>query len=353
MTIIPVALLYILQLLYFYLFGNLLLKCFKLQTDSITLPFIIGFGGFFAFFGLYAIPVTILCLPLSYLSTIMAAFILVSILLYFILCRKDFVLLPIRVFHTLRNHWIACLLFLSVILLQMIIVFTHIDGSADSAYYIGKISTNVYTNTLGQYNPYTGSLNNALDSRRIFACYPDYSSVICQLFGIHPLKQAKLIMPELIILFTNIIYYHIGLLLFENNKRKATCVNCMIFLLNFYNNTIYTSATFLFTRSYEGKSILANFVIPGLLLSLLLLWKDKKSKLGYCMLFIFSISSCIFSSSSMLIIPVGLTAGLIPLCLKEKSRKIFYIYLLSILPNVLVCVSYWLSHAGLLVFKIH
>lgn len=117
---------------------------------------------------------------------------------------------------------------------------------------------------MGHYDPYTGNALSTLDGRRIFACFPEYNAVISQFFHIHPLKQAKVIMPQILSLFTCILYYQIGLLLFKGKKKNTDLFFCLILLLDFYSYTIYTAATFLFTRTYEGKSILANIIIPGM-----------------------------------------------------------------------------------------
>ena len=242
-------------------------------------------------------------------------------------------------------------LFIAV-LIQQLIVFNHIDNSADASYYIGKVSTDVYTNTMGHYDPYTGEALTKLDSRRIFACFQEYNAVISQFFNIHPLKQAKLIMPQILALLTSILYYHIGLLFFNDNKKKSDLFVFFVLILDIFSYTEYTNATFLLTRTYEGKSILANIIIPGLIYCFLLLWKNQQEKLTQILLLLIAFSSCIFTSSSMLIVPVGLTAGMLPWIVKERQWKKLLIYILCIIPNLFVCVTYLLSSKGLLVFTI-
>ena len=144
---------------------------------------------------------------------------------------------------SVRSHGIMIVPLFIFIFIFELFVFNHIDVSADASYYVGKVSTDVYTNTMGHYDPYTGNALSTLDGRRIFACFPEYNAVISQFFHIHPLKQAKVIMPQILSLFTCILYYQIGLLLFKG-KRKYRFVFCLILLLDFYSYTIYTAATF-------------------------------------------------------------------------------------------------------------
>ena len=122
---------------------------------------------------------------------------------------------------SVRSHGIMIVPLFIFIFIFELFVFNHIDVSADASYYVGKVSTDVYTNTMGHYDPYTGNALSTLDGRRIFACFPEYNAVISQFFHIHPLKQAKVIMPQILSLFTCILYYQIGLLLFKGKKKNT------------------------------------------------------------------------------------------------------------------------------------
>ena len=159
-------------------------------------------------------------------------------------------------------------------------------------------------------------------------------------------------MPQILSLFTCILYYQIGLLLFKGKKKNTDLFFCLILLLDFYSYTIYTAATFLFTRTYEGKSILANIIIPGMVYCFLLLWFKKDISFSKKLLFIISLSSCFFSSSPMLIVPIGLSAGLLPWIIKEKRWKDILFYLLCIIPNFIICVLYLLNTKGILLYSI-
>lgn len=352
MNMIIIALLFFLQLFLFFSAGLLLFHFLHIKTNSVTLTLFSGFIAFFCLFGLIAIPMILTLRALSTLTyTIM---ILAAVLLLFglILLFKKFSFWFASMVKSIQEHSYMLIPLLIMIGIQQLIVFNHIDWSADASYYIGKVSTDVYTNTMGQYDPYTGSALSALDSRRLFACFQEYNAVIAQFFHIHPLKQAKLIMPQLLILLTSILYYHIGLELFQRDKKKADLFTCFVILLDLFSNTIYTNATFLMTRTYEGKSILANIIIPGLFFCFLLIWKKERKKLQTLLLVLLSYSSCIFSASSMLIVPVGLTAGMIPQIIKERSWKKLVFYFICILPNMLVCAVYLLTSKGMLKFVI-
>lgn len=352
MNTIIIGLLFILELCLFFSTGLLLSKLLKCNLGSVTLTLFTGFIAYFCIFGIIAIPMILLSFPLSALTyTVMAlsaVIIIVSLILNYKQCFHIVKELP----HTISQHSFMIILLFIAVFLQQLIVFNYIDWSADASYYIGKVTTDVYTNTMGHYDPYTGEALSKLDSRRIFACFQEYNAVIAQFFDIHPLKQAKLIMPQILTLITSILYYQIGLQFFNRDKKKADLFVCFVILLDAFSYTIYTNSTFLLTRTYEGKSILANIIIPGLFYCFIILWKNQRTKFTSVLLLLISFASCIFTASSMLIVPVGLTAGMLPWIVKEKEWKQVWLYILCILPNLFVCVMYLLSSKGLVSFPI-
>lgn len=336
MNIIIVCSVLLFQLLSFFSFGLLLFKLIKITPTSITITLFSGFIFYFCIFGIITIPLILTFQPLSLLTTIIISVTFIGIIVALLLCRHMWLDLVKTIPATIRLHSYTLSFIIIVVLFQQLAVFTHIDNTPDGSYYIGKVTTDVYTNTMGLFDPYTGNKLYALDSRRVFACFQEYNAVISQFFQIHPLKQAKLIMPTILSLFTSILYYHIGMQLFHNNPKKVVKFMWLLFFLDLYNNTIYTSSSFLLLRTYEGKSILANILIPGILLYFLYLCKDYNTHFPKIMLLLLSFSSCFFSSSSMLIVPVELTAGLLPLIIRERSKKGLLYYFLCIIPNLII-----------------
>lgn len=352
MNILIVCFLFLFQLYTFFAFGSLTLIISKQKFHSFTMTFLYGFLYYFIIFAIFALPCIFTHQHLSTLSWIWSIFSGVLTIVATILSFRTWISGFKTISKKIKSHDWKIIFLLFAVIIQMLFVFTHIDTTADASYYIGKVTTDVYTNTMGHYDPYTGNLLNALDGRRAIACFPEYNAVIAQFFHIHPLKQAKLIMPEIIIITVNIIYYNIGLLLFNNDRKKTSMMLFLIFLLNLYSYTIYTSSTFLLTRTYEGKSILANLIIPGMIYCFLSLWRNKNTRFVRLLLIGLSFSSCVFTSSSMLIVPVGLTAGLIPWIFKEKRYTMIKWYILYITPNLLVCFLYLLSSLGYLSYTI-
>jgi len=56
----------------------------------------------------------------------------------------------------------------AVVLFQCLIVISYQDTTVDATYYVGTVSTSVYTNTLGRYDPFRGGILKAFQARYIF-----------------------------------------------------------------------------------------------------------------------------------------------------------------------------------------
>lgn len=350
MNAVILILLFVIQLMFFFLMGVVTWKILGIQMRSLTMTLLIGFLVEFIVFQFVALPITIQCQPLSLLSGIWMGLICMCEIIVLFTCGKWIVSNARMIIK--KYSLVDIFLFAVIIGMQMFMVYSHIDGYADASYYIGKVSTDVYTNTIGQYEPYTGYALSYLDSRRVLSCFPTYNSVMAQFFDITPIQQAKLIMPEIIILMANIVYYQLGMSLFEKNKRYSVVFTGFVFVINFFSCSSYTTSAFLFTRTYEGKAILGNIIIPGILLGFILIWKEKEQFLGIVLTILFSWASCVFSSSSMLVVPIELTAGLIPWIFGQKKWSYIKWYMICIIPNMVICIVYFLAEKGIVTYPI-
>lgn len=352
MNIILVGLLFLLQFFIFFCFGSLFFHIIHKKVTSFTLTMISGFLLNFSVFEVTAMPFILLKQPLSLLTYSWMFLAGLIILISVISCHREWFKLTVTFSTKIREQsWLSIVLFICIIF-QMLLVFTHVDASADASYYVGKVSTDVYTNTLGLYDPYTGNKLSYFNVRYIFSCFPDYNAVFSQFFHIHALKQAKVIMPEIIILVTNMLYYNIGLLLFKNSRKKAAILMIFAFMVNFYSNTIYTSANFLFLRTYEGKSILANIIMTAILYCFLSLYRDYSQVFPKVLLLLVGLSSAAFSSSAMLMVPIAFAAGFFIFVILKRNWKSVGWYILYVLPNLTTGVIYLMHTKGILLFKI-
>lgn len=138
----------------------------------------------------------------------------------------------------------------AVVLLQCLIVIFYEDTTVDAAYYVGTVSTSVYTDTLGRYNPFNGAIQKAFQARYVFSAYPMHNAVWCRLLGIHPIVQAKQVMSCMNVVTANLIIYQIGKRLFDGNRKKADLMLSLSVFISCFAVRFILPGTFFLSRSY-------------------------------------------------------------------------------------------------------
>ncbi len=167
-------------------------------------------------------------------------------------------------------YWVIAV---GLILFQMYMAYTHEFFDGDDAYYVAQSVIAEQTDVLYRILPYTG-LSTSLDIRHALASLPIWEAYLARVTGIHPAIIAHSVLPLILIPLTYLVYYRIGMRLFKGAFRKTAVFLILVSLLQIFGNTsIYTNATFFLMRTWQGKSVLCNFVLLTVVWSLLRLWE--------------------------------------------------------------------------------
>lgn len=167
-------------------------------------------------------------------------------------------------------YWVIAV---GLILFQMYMAYTHEFFDGDDAYYVAQSVIAEQTDVLYRILPYTG-LSTSLDIRHALASLPIWEAYLARVTGIHPAIIAHSVLPLILIPLTYLVYYRIGMRLFKGTFRKTAAFLILVSLLQIFGNTsIYTNATFFLMRTWQGKSVLCNFVLLTAVWSLLRLWE--------------------------------------------------------------------------------
>ena len=144
-----------LEFIVFYAAGIVLVRILKVKGDC-SLTFILGYLVYFAVFELVIVPMT-----LKWVSLTAAAYIWAGIMAL-VICAAGQTETCSGIFGSIseiwKNHSVMIILAGAVVLLQCLIVIFYEDTTVDAAYYVGTVSTSVYTDTLGRYNPFNGAI---------------------------------------------------------------------------------------------------------------------------------------------------------------------------------------------------
>lgn len=339
---IQVLALIVLEFVVFFLFGKCALKLIHSEDKSTVYTVVIGSFFQFFLFMLVAIPMKYLLCPLNWLSIAWSIMVLAVALIVFIFdSAKIKNELQMKYKEIKADKWVIVLM-VGMVLFQFAIILTNgmIGSPWDDAYYIGDVATSVYTNTIGQYDPYSGEKLATLNKEYFWEILENYSAVICQIFHMHPLIETKLFLVEVVVFVYNFIVYLIGML-FTKNSRVKTCL-FMFFstLLLIYSTSTLSTAYFYFFRGAEGKTFQAVIIIPFFLYQFWRIVQNSERKSEWKALFIVVVSCFGINMSSLFLMPTMMSACLLTLAIAKRDKKIIRHWLICMIPCIIIAVTY-------------
>lgn len=343
----------ILYLFFYYAFGALTVRLFPASDFSFARTTFLGFFVYHFLFTVIALPMKVLLWSLSLLSAVWAAVLLTVTIAFFVLERRSFRsrLARLRTLFEGRQKYIS-LAFLLLIALQLIRFNLNDETYAiwDQSYYLGDTATSLYTNTISQYNPYTGKILEHLNSEYLLETYQNHSAVMCQLLHLHPMVEVLTVMASVVIILYQLILYEIGRFLFRGNRAKAVVMLAFLFLLNYFSYNLFTAAEFLIIRPSEGKTILAVLILPALLYCFLKTIPRPEDLTYWRYSFLIILGSFGLNMSAIFMIPFEISAFYIPLAIRKKSLRIFVRYLILLIPCAVMSALYLLTKEKFLIY---
>lgn len=349
MQILTIVLGVIVNIVIYLSFGSLLTRK-KGGELQLGMSLVVGFFAYYSLFFVCCIPVMKMFRPLSMLTSIWVPVVAVIVLAALLLHGRAIGKAVVRAVEEIRQHPVLTLLLVLIVALQIVIVTTSYNFTLDASYYVAGVATNVETNMINVYDPFTGAWQDHFEMRYFFATYPVSDAVVCQLTGIPALIQTKSIMATVVILLTNLVYFMIAKLLFEGRNRESVWMLSFICLMNLLFITIYTPSLFLFTRTYEGKAIVGNLSVMTILYFFILLVKEKKPRMYWLLLFLVCFGSTTVSSTANMLIPAEVSMLFVPDIVFHKRFKELIPYAVCIMPGIILALAFVAYVKGYFVF---
>lgn len=343
----------VLYLFLYYAVGSIVVRLVPAGDFSIPRTFVIGFFVYFFLFSVAALPMKFLLMPLSALAVLWACVLVLIVLLFLILERKDL--------HTKQSAWKSifagnqkyiAILFPALLLVQVILA--NLNGAApdawNQAYYLGDVSTSLYTNTISQYDPFTGKILEYLNPEYLLETYHNHGSVMCYLLKLHPMTERLTVMASVTVIIYQLIFLEIAGFLFKKDRKKALLFLFFLALLNLFSYNEHTSAGFLIFRPSEGKTILAALILPTLLYFFMETTGNPDQKCWWIYSFLTILGAFGLNMGSIFMIPFEITALYVPLALQKKKPSVFGRFLLLLLPCAGIIIVYLLTKNEFLIY---
>ena len=232
-----------------------------------------------------------------------------------------------------------------LIFFQIFMAVTHASFDGDDAYYVVQSVITDETNTLYRILPYTG-LGTSMDMRHSMAVFPLWIAYVARMSGIHATIVSHTILPVVLIPLTYMIYYEIGKKLFKEKAEQLPAYMIFVCMLQIFGNvSIYSNATFFLMRTWQGKSMLANVVIPGIFMILLWIFEgepEKRNKRNgmWVLLALINVVAAMMSTASVFLNTFLIGIMALVFSVQEKNLKILFKMAACCIPCVVYALLY-------------
>lgn len=318
-TLLKMPALFLGMLAVFCCLGSFFIRENRYESGHLGETVLFGFIAYYFLFELISVPMMVLGAKLHLLAWVWAAVVAVLVIASICLHLGMWREWRKRSGGFWRGKTAAFYVMLVLIGIQLYFVAAlQENGSADAAYYVGSVTTNLATDSISSFDPYTGKALDFFNIRYVFSMYPAANAVLCRLTGLHPLVVTKVILCMMTVVLSYLVYAQIGKALLKE-KQMVWVLLCFISVVNLNFHTIFSNASFLLTRGYEGKAVLCNIILPFLFYLGLRMYQEKNGKRVWLLFFMTGVAAIDLTMSSMMTVPVAMSAVILPNLVRKNA----------------------------------
>ncbi len=309
--------------------------------ESVLMTILSGYTAMFGLFEVMALPMIYAKISFSVLAYSYGACILILSLLAVIFERKRIIPMFRQLFRNRKGITWTMAVALLLIFLQVAVYIVGMSTDLDDAFYVGTATTTLETNTMFQYNSYTGLLLKQMPSRYVLSPFPVLLAFYGKVIGMNPTIIAHSIMPVFFVALAYSVYGLLGMRLFQEDRKATGMFLCFLSLIHMFSYySVYTQGTFMLIRIWQGKAFLASVLLPFLFFFGYHIFTEECKKGEWITLFCLTASCCLVSSMGIMLAPImlGILAFLYGL-LKKQWKKLA-LSMVCCLPCVLLAAAY-------------
>lgn len=287
------------------LVGLFILRFFKKENTNIILAFIVGYLTEFAVCQLVAVPYIYLEKTLTELINVLTIIFGSISVLSIVINLTNVKNIVISCFNYIKKmpKLLSLLVFILIGLqVYSFVGYMHVDD--DDAFYVGTATVAVQTDSLFKYSATTGeeNLENQLSRYRL-GPFPIFLAVISDLIDTHPAIVAHVMFPIVFVPLVYMIYGLIGKELFKEDEKKVFYFLLVINIVNLWGNySIRNNFSFFLLRIWQGKAVLANVILPAIILFFMKA-EENDYKLNYCLLLFITVLGGVLTTTMGIALP--------------------------------------------------
>lgn len=236
------------------------------------------------------------------------------------------------------------LMFFGMFTLILCTIFTQHTDWDDSRFVVNAVDM-VRTNRMFLTNPMNGEKTLTWLgelAKDVTAPWAVFIAYCAKMTGVFATVMAHTVLPVVLLLCAFCVFWMLSEVFFKKDLFHRSIFMYLVILLNLYGHfSIYSSETFLLTRLWQGKAVVAGVGIPAIFLVLMWIYDKKRRVSHYILLLLLNFSICLMSGmgtiiGAMMLGCTGLVYGIM-----KRDKKIALILWGGCIPNVL----YYLIHS--------
>lgn len=352
MILIKAIALILIYLALYYLLGLITIK--TIGDERAFCPIWIGMFVYAILFYLVALPMKLAQVSLKTVSLVWLVAVVLIVALAAIHLRSMLLDRTKKLFHTIFLHKWSMLLVFLVVALELFYAESRrwVGSPWDTAYYIGEVTTSLLDGEMGTVDAIMGTPLNSFYIFYLLETYSMHSAVACILTGIPPLVEFRTVMIAVMIIMFNVILWNIGKRLFDKDYWKSAVLLLIVFGIYLFSNSMYWPGAFFLSRTFEGKSILANIFIPSMFYCFISIYEDDQRN-DWIYLFLTVTASYSYCMTSLIVVPVMLFGYYVSLMIKRRNWKHTKNIVICLIPCMIMSIVYFLITKGVIHINIY
>ena len=231
-----------------------------------------------------------------------------------------------------KSFYILWGIFFLLLIFQLVMAIFYAYEEGDDAFYVAISTIAVDSDEMYLKLPYTGG-TTGLSARHGLAPFPIWLAYLARMSGIPAVTTAQIAAPLALIIMAYVIYYLIGKLLLSNRPHTLPAFMILTEIMVILGGySVYSAENFLLVRTAQGKAVVANIILPFILLLLMIMLNKIHTgkRIGFALwllLALTAVAGCLCSTLGTILTCMFL--GIAGLCTAISYRKWWFLFPLS------------------------
>lgn len=317
-----------------FLVGNGICSFLRLDK-TIAKNYFFGMTTIWAMFQIISVPLVLL--KASFMVVVVLMTVLLAALSIYGIAKGKFprIVLPLNRKIELVS---VGLMFFGMSALILCTIFTQHTDWDDSRFVVNAVDM-VRTNRMFLTNPMSGEeapIWIGELAKDVTAPWAVFIAYCAKMTGVFATVMAHTVLPVVLLICAFCVFWMLSEVFFKDDLFHRSIFMYLVILLNLYGHfSLYSSETFLLTRLWQGKAVVAGVGIPAIFLVLMWIY-DKKRRISHFVLLLFlNLSICLMSGMGTIIgaMMLGCTGFIYGIL--QRDKKLTLTLWGMCMPNVL------------------